>query len=150
EEHRPIPTNNPSNGQRVSRWKSLERGYGSRHIFDVADFSLWDEELQTFRWPEKAEMQWILNFYQAKEVLFFYPLLIILTNAVPNPLPLTVACVATRFVPTNYTHRQRQANTAYATPRIPDPIPFRVAKWSTPDKEQMNQILKALLALANV
>ena len=134
----------------TSHWKILKPGYGSRHVHDVADFSLWDEAKESFRKPLRPEIEWILHFYKAREVAFFYPVMTIFTDTPPDPLPLTIARVAVQFLPTTAKISHPRVNTAYASPRVPDPVPFQVPRWRSPDNTQIGEIIKSLAPLAHV
>ncbi|KAI9759727.1 MAG: hypothetical protein M4579_002112 [Chaenotheca gracillima] len=137
---------------RAARWTTLKQAYGSRHMYDIAEFSLWSDEKQDFRRPEHLEMQWILQAYQAVDVLLIWPEIHIITETAPNPLPLTVGCVAARFLPANWVEKSdfSRVNTSYANPRLPNPVSFILPRWTSPNDEQKRSILLGLLNLANV
>lgn len=133
-----------------SRWRSLKEGYGSRHIFDDAHFSLWVEEQKNFRRHTKEEAKWIGERYRAHEIFFFYPFLFIVTDNPPDPLPLTVACVATRFLPSAPLALLPGFYTNYANPRLHDPAPLRLARWAHPTKLEITEIIRALSTIVNL
>lgn len=145
----PSQTNTPSQVTLKPRWKTLKSGYGSRHEHDVAEFSLWNDESQRFKFPNPAQMQWVKEYYKATEVRFEFPVIIVITNHIPDPLPLTVACVAARFVPSAPLDTMPRINSNYATPRLPDPVPFVVQKWASPAKGEIEMIVSALLQLCS-
>lgn len=132
------------------RWASLRKGLGSRHILDDAAFSLWDDDKKDFRYPNDNEQAWIQNTFKAPSLTFEWPTLVIHTDDPPQPLPLTVACVSVRFVPAAHVWRSRITNNGLANPRIPDPVSFRVDRWSEPDDHQISQIMTALMTYVNV
>ncbi|KAL8629113.1 hypothetical protein Q9189_005169 [Teloschistes chrysophthalmus] len=78
---------------------SGRQGYGARHRFDSAPFTLWDACLNDFRQSTDIESRWMIKKFSATAIAFHFPILIIETSVPPKPLPLTVAGVATRFVP---------------------------------------------------
>ncbi|WEW59245.1 hypothetical protein PRK78_004714 [Emydomyces testavorans] len=146
------PTEDPNLRQESlhPRWKTLKQGYGSRHIFDIAPFSLWDDANQCFRNPKKDESQWIFAHYRAKQIRLEYPIVLIVTDTVPNPLPLTVACVAVRFVPSAPISTMPYVNTAYASPRVPDPMSSPLGRWANPTNEEAAEIIRILSTMANI
>ena len=81
-----------------SNW-SGSRGFGARHYLDDAPFSLWDNEKQDFRSATQQEINWIFFKHSATYVAFDWPEIVIRTEMPPNPLPLTVGCVGTTFLP---------------------------------------------------
>ena len=136
------------------------RGYGRRHRLDQAPFSLWEESTGSFRLPTHWEREWLISTYQATQIAFQYPIMVIETLTPPRPLPLTVAGVATKFAPpapdstTSIRHlrdpRPIGFPTNYAGPRGPvDPLPFLFRKWIQPKKEEKDLLVKALLEICN-
>lgn len=117
---------------------------------DVAEFSLWDEFSQSFRQPTTDETKWIMGFYQAEEVIFTFPIIKIKTKSPPEPLPLTVACVAVQFLPSTADAPPPPSVTAYANPRLPDPISYHLPAWGSPSKTQQRDIIAALAELTSV
>lgn len=119
---------------------------------DVAKFSLWDEFSQRFRQPTKDETRWIMDFYKAEEVIFSFPTITIKTKSPPEPLPLTVACVAVQFLPSTADAPLPlpASVTTYANPRLPDPIKYRLQTWRSPSKNQKQDIITALVKITNV
>ncbi|MCJ1238235.1 hypothetical protein MMC14_006224 [Varicellaria rhodocarpa] len=73
-------------------------GYGARHRLDEAPFSLWNETEGDFRMPTPKEAQWLIAKYHASAIDYQFPVIVIVTEQPPNPLPLTVAAVAAKFV----------------------------------------------------
>ncbi|EFQ97899.1 hypothetical protein MGYG_00936 [Nannizzia gypsea CBS 118893] len=133
-----------------SRWKTIMPTYGSRHIYDVADFSLWCEETAEFKHPTREQQKWVLRHYRAKEVRFEYPLIIVITDTPPKPLTLTIAGVAALFVPDAPLGTGFSVNTAYASPRVPDPSPVTLKRWMAPTRRDSDLILKSLARLCNI
>ncbi|EGE07707.1 hypothetical protein TEQG_06690 [Trichophyton equinum CBS 127.97] len=131
-------------------WKTLMPTYGSQHIHDAADFSLWCEETAEFKHPTREQQLWVLRHYRAKEVRFEYPLIIVITDTPPRPLTLTIAGVAALFVPDAPICTGVSVNTAYASPRVPDPSPVILKRWMAPTRRETDLILKSLARLCNV
>ncbi|KMQ42971.1 hypothetical protein HL42_6359 [Trichophyton rubrum] len=132
------------------QWKTLMPTYGSQHINDVADFSLWCEEMAEFKHPTHEQQLWVLRHYRAKEARFEYPLIIVITDTPPRPLTLTIAGVAALFVPDAPLCTGFNVNTAYASPRVPDPSPIVLKRWMAPTMRETDLILKSLARLCNV
>ncbi|KAL4778644.1 hypothetical protein BJX76DRAFT_366068 [Aspergillus varians] len=107
---------------------------GSRHISDLAPFSLWDNDRQTFRLPSDKERQWIYENFQVETLTFEWPKIIIETSHPPKPIPLTVGCVAASFVP------------------VGDPIPKNrhLEPWCKPSQQQLESIFSALDQFATI
>ena len=147
----------PERGLEESKNWSGPRGYGARHRLDLAPFTLWDTDTKTFRVPTKIEFNWIINNFSATAVALYLPMLIIETPEPPTPLPLTVAGVATKFVPPPATKlsssmpralpddRPLRDITGYAAMRgVSDPLPFRLKRWQMPSEEQLQRIVDAV------
>ncbi|EFE45034.1 hypothetical protein TRV_00168 [Trichophyton verrucosum HKI 0517] len=132
------------------QWKTLMPTYGSQHINDVADFSLWCEETTESKHLRREQQLWVLCHYHAKEVGFEYPLIIVITDTPPGPLTLTIAGIAALFVPDAPLCTGFNVNTAYASPRVPDPSPVLVKRWMAPTRRETDLILKSLAGLCNV
>ena len=127
------------------------RGFGARHINDCAPFSLWSQEKQDFRPSTREEERWILNEYQADRVEFRGHLIIIETSNLPKPVPLTVGCIPTIFVPIGQRQKFMCGETAYATPRVADSCPhWPLKRMQNPTTLQMVNIIEALTNLMNV
>ena len=142
------------------------RGYGGRHKHDQAPFSLWDEAKWDFRGPTSSETSWIATHYHATTIEIQFPLMIIETEIPPEPLPLTVAGVATKFVapksePVTLRVSGRDVHilddtrphkfpTNYAGMRgPPDPLPFAFRKWVTPQDDQLQLLINAICEFCN-
>ncbi|KAI9695905.1 MAG: hypothetical protein M1836_006022 [Candelina mexicana] len=136
-------------------WIKLNKGHGSRHDGDRAPFSLWDEATQDYREPSDWEMAWLEKEFKA-EVITQWPMIILETNHPPNPLPLTVACVAAVFIPrsdelANPHEPQRiRITNNYANAQLEDPMPFKLPKWKNPTESQMVAIGDHMLSLMGV
>ena len=130
----------------LSRWTQLQRGLGSRHILDNAPFSLWDLQNMDFLEATDTQIAWIRRTYNAPTLTFEWPTLVIHTDTPPNPLPVTVAYVAARFVPAAHVWMSRIINNGLRNPRLPDPVPFRVQRWTEPNDEQVKEITAALMS----
>ncbi|KAF3480580.1 uncharacterized protein GIQ15_05927 [Arthroderma uncinatum] len=131
-------------------WRTLKPIYGSRHIYDVAEFSLWCEDTAEFKLPTPVQANWVMTYYRAKEVRFEYPVITVVTDTPPNPLTLTIAGVAARFVSDTRLNTCFSVDTAYASPRVPDPVPVQLQKWLAPTKSESDLILASLAPLCNV
>ncbi|GBF59674.1 hypothetical protein TMEN_1450 [Trichophyton mentagrophytes] len=68
----------------------------------------------------------------------------------PRPLTLTIAGVAALFVPDAPICTGVSVNTAYASPRVPDPSPVILKRWMAPTRRETDLILKSLARLCNV
>ncbi|MCJ1435138.1 hypothetical protein MMC27_004508 [Xylographa pallens] len=134
----------------ITRWKDLRKGLGSRHLLDKAPFSLWNDLSEDFREASDPEIAWIQATYHAAVLTFEWPNLIIHTDIPPVPLPLTVGCVAARFVPASHVWKSRIVKNGLSNPRIPDPVAFRIRKWTEPSDEQVQEITVKLMELANI
>lgn len=133
------------------------QGYGARHHFDSAPFTLWDAYSDGFRQPTDSESRWMMREFSATAIAFHLPILIVETSVPPKPLPLTVAGVATRFVPPPAVgvacsarrplpdDRPLQDVTGYAAMRgVADPLGFRLTRWKQPNQEELEAIVKAV------
>ncbi|KAI9768318.1 MAG: hypothetical protein M1840_004926 [Geoglossum simile] len=127
------------------------RGYGSRHVNDVAPFTLWDEGELDFRSPTALERLWIINYYGATCVSYDYPTMTIWTPTPPNPVSLTAGCTAVIFVPPDFKEIPMMGNTVYANPRLPDPVQsISLSRRQNPSRDEVTAVLKALCRVANV
>lgn len=147
----PTPTTIAEQDTRPSAWVE-NRGYGSRHTSDVAPFTLWDSSNRDFRYPSVAEQQWIIDTFHATRVTWSWPEIIITTPVAPRPVPLTVACVAAIFTPSDDYRSCLSTDTDYSNPSIPDPVPkdLHLHKWERPSKEQCEKVFDELQKLANI
>ncbi|GAD91495.1 hypothetical protein MGYG_06716 [Paecilomyces variotii No. 5] len=124
-------------------WVS-NNGYGSRYASDVAPFTLWDSSLGDFRLPTPFENTWIQSTFRAVSVTYSWPEIIIETPAPPTPVPLTVACVASVFVPVGQQITYLSTDTDYSNPRMPDPVPkhLHFHKWERASREQYEAVFQ--------
>ena len=150
--------------ERQSNW-SGPRGYGCRHRLDDAPFSLWDEALHDFRLPSHLETDWIRTHYSPTNIGFQWPIIVLETATLPTELPLTLACVAVKFIapsleeaigitgqilPVVEDVRQLSAPTDYAGMRgPPDPLPFSFRRWTQPTDEQLEVLAVELVRICN-
>ena len=152
--------------QHQDNW-SGPRGYGARYRLDDAPFSLWDETEGDFRKPTPAETQWLTTKYRASAISLQFPVIVFVTKEPPQPLPLTVACVAAKFVAPESAYdsditfgaigprpvfdaRPLQFTTDYAGMRGPkDPLDFTFRKWVQPSYEEKKLLLNALSEFCN-
>ena len=73
----------------------------------------------------------------------------IVTDTIPDPVPLTIACVAVRFVKSDEVGLLREGVVEtnacdYADEGLPDPVGFRLRMWKSPTEEQVERIVRAL------
>src|SRR5271154_1644933 len=123
------------------RWQG-PRGFGARHINDHAPFSLWDEEKQDFRKATAQEARSIAKTYNAKRLEFHDYLMVIETSNPPKPVPLTVACVPTIFVPPGQGRKYMMGLASSLGPRVRDPCPhLSWGRMRTPTKPQMADVV---------
>ena len=87
-----------SQSQRPPLLKTQNPGFGSRHVYDRAPFSLWDYESTTFREPLKHELDWMFATYGARVIHVHLPDLIIRTDQPPTEMPLTIGGALVRFL----------------------------------------------------
>jgi len=135
------------------RWIESRCGFGSRSIHDNAPFSLWDVENTTFRRPSWEEKAWIFKEYRASSVTFTFPEIIIKSDTPPNPIPLTVGCVAVHFVPEDFdeTLLMGKGDTYLSNPRTPDPVSYRpLSRWLVPPADVRRKISTELKKVADV
>jgi hypothetical protein len=104
------------------RWQG-PRGFGTRHINDRSPFSLWNEEKQDFRKATTQEKISIVKTYNAERLEFHDYLMVIETSNPPKPVPLTVACIPTIFVPPGQRRKYMIGSAPYVGPRVRDPCP---------------------------
>ncbi|KOS42617.1 hypothetical protein ACN38_g6477 [Penicillium nordicum] len=131
----PSPNAHPQSPP-LRRWQG-PRGFGTRHTSDDVPFTLWDEHTEKFRLASRSEMSYIIEKYQA-------------TNP-PKPIPLTVACMPTRFVPPGSGNLTLYGLAPYGSHRIADPcakVSWR--RTESPTKSQMCAVVSAVSELANV
>ncbi|OJJ83907.1 uncharacterized protein ASPGLDRAFT_26093 [Aspergillus glaucus CBS 516.65] len=154
----PIPPTNPNTTTTINNtnlltpltnWKSLNQTtYGSRHIHDPAPFTLWNPSTKSFRNPTNRELSYLSTLYNAKQLDLSYPIITIVTDTIPDPVPLTIACVAVRFVRSDEVGLFREGvetnAAAYADEGLPDPVGFRLRMWKAPTEGQVGGIVSAL------
>lgn len=127
------------------------RGYGARHVNDTAPFSLWNKDRQNLRLSTAEERAWLTKVYRPLSLWFCFPQVIIITENLPIPVPLTVACVSAVFTPPETVTRPPAGSSPCVGPQIPDPCKgIRWPRWSSPKKGQMVSVIEALHAVANV
>lgn len=147
----PSEQHTPSHQPRFFSWVT-NNTYGARHASDPAPFSLWDDRVHDFRFPTPEERKWIFDVFRAENVTYSWPDIIIETSHPPNPVPLTVACVASTFIPAGSNWPYLATNTDYSNPRLSDPLfpHVQLPKWERPSKEQREAVLQALSRLVTV
>lgn len=132
------------------RWQG-SKGFGVRHINDDVPFSLWDDYNEKFRPASTPEMSYIQEKYQAERITFYEWILAIETHNPPKPIPLTVACMPTRFVPPGQGRVCLYGLAAYSSRRITYPCPgISWDRKESPTKSQMCAVVSAMADLANV
>lgn len=120
-------------------------GFGSRHAFDDAPFSLWDDEVEEFREPSNAEIEWICARYQAVAVHVDLPDIIITTSQPPSPIPLTVACALARFLPQDLHLPTLPAGSLrpYGTTKRDDVLSYSLPKFEIPSHQQSIEVIES-------
>ena len=144
--------NTHSQSQRPHLFTTKNPGFGSRHVYDSAPFSLWEHEATTFREPIALELDWMLSTYRAKAIHVNLPDIIIRTNQPPANIPLTVGGALVRFVPEDmilpdipvgslrpYSNKQRGDLLA-------SPLPL----YSIPSHQQCYEIIRLLELEADI
>lgn len=147
----PPKQSTPSHQPRLCSWVT-NNGYGARHASDPAPFSLWDDLVHDFRSPTPEERKWIVDAFRAESVTYSWPDIIIETRYPPNPIPLTVACVASTFIPAGSNWPYLATNTDYSNPRLTDPLfsHIQLPKWGRPSEEQREAVLQAMSKFVTV
>lgn len=128
------------------------RVFGSRHQDDKAPFTLWNSVDNDFRDMTEGERAWITRAYPGIVMIYHNgPSLIIHTLTPPVPIPVTVAGVAAYFVqPANQDDEMIHANTRFASPRVPDPLPsVRIPRLTKAKPQEVESILEALSEFAD-
>lgn len=140
----------------TSAWACYRHGFGSRHRDDLAPFSLWDPIKEDFRYPTQNEGDWISKTYNATFWETARPKLRIFTITPPNPVPLTVGCVAVNFLPpldqfVDSIDDTDSITTPYVNPRGTDPLrPLRLPRWRLPTASQWETVANCVFSLVNV
>lgn len=80
-------------------FKCHRNGFGNRHSYDDAPFTLWDDMKKTFRNPTREEVLWIRQRYNATSIDLAFPHMCVKTPEPPHPIPCTVAAALVRFAP---------------------------------------------------
>ena len=143
----------------IKTWTGPKR-FGARHQYGDAPFSLWNTAVADFRHPTSEEGDWLSSRYPNSRIAFRWPTLIIETNMPPNPLPLTVAGVAAKFVPPPEVDNgvpglvmdnlPIQITNDYMNMKSSiDPPPFRLTKWKRPTSEQQRAIVDVISNICN-
>ncbi|MCJ1257534.1 hypothetical protein MMC24_005360 [Lignoscripta atroalba] len=133
-------------------------GWGTRHLYDQAPFAMWDAHSRDFRLLQDTDLKWLKQNFGALAVGQFGPFLVIETETPPSPLLLTVGGMPVMFVPERtvpgeflYDPFRVKNNTAYASPRVADPInSFKIPYWEDPTEEQMDLIAYTLGQVASI
>ncbi|KAL6713932.1 hypothetical protein ACLMJK_008426 [Lecanora helva] len=141
------------NGYPEPRWRfEGSAGYGGRHKNDRAPFSLWDNVTHSFQNATKTQKNWIFDNYNATDIMFQYPFLIIVTDSPPSPVSLTVGCAPAIFIASEApAHLDLYGKAPYVNPRLPDPLPHLTwPKYTNPTRDQIGEVVTTLNQLMNV
>lgn len=95
----PKSLRNPDSTQR-SCLGFRKSGFGSRHLYDDAPFTLWKADDSGFRYPTSGELKWLDERYHADRIDLCPPDMLIHTQEPPELIPFTVAAMLVRFIPT--------------------------------------------------
>lgn len=129
-------------------------GFGCRHVDDIAPFNLWDPANGDFRSMTEEENSWICQQYPGIHTISHNgPSLIISTSNPPHPVPVTIAGVAAYFIPQNSSADAEAifVNTRYASPKVPDPLPYiRIPRLTRVKPQEVEAILGALSKIADI
>lgn len=95
--------------------------------------------------------------YSATFVAFHWPEIVVRTDVLPSPLPLTVGCCAVSFLPTASEEdqpltdpRPLQRTTDYIAIRgVPDPLSFQLRKWTRPSSDELRSIVETICQICN-
>jgi len=149
-------------GERRSSW-TIAFGRGCRHQLDVAPFSLWDVEFETYIYPTEYQLIWIFKNYGASLVEWSsaYGILTIFTDTPAllghaGLVTLTIACAPVIFVPreaesTFWTGPPMPNSIVYCRHGMPDTLPrFNSRLWTGPCLQEAQMILDHLRGICNV
>ncbi|KAL8941733.1 MAG: hypothetical protein Q9216_002061 [Gyalolechia sp. 2 TL-2023] len=137
------------------------KGFGAKHEYDDAPFSLWDNVMNDFRLPTSSERAWLSSRFPNSRHAFRWPTIIIETNTPPKPLPLTIAGVAARFLPPS--ESEDNANPGPLQDNLPtkitndymdmkssvDPLTFKLVKWKKPTLQQKRAVVDVICSFCN-
>ena len=147
----PVPTETSSNGG----WTG-PKGFGCKHRYDDAPFTLWDSDKQDFRLPVKEEQAWFNTKFPDSVIRTRWPILVIETKTPPAPLPLTIAGVAAKFVPPQpmlgplKEHLPIHITNNYLNLRSSiDPVHFNIPKWQKPTMKQRQELVRVVSTFCN-
>ena len=77
--------------------------------------------------------------------------MVIETSTPPKPVPLTVACIPTIFVPPGQPCKYMMGLAPYVGPRVRDPCPhLSWGRMRTPTNSQMADVISVLMQLVNI
>jgi hypothetical protein len=77
--------------------------------------------------------------------------MVIETSNPPKPIPLTVACIPTIFVPPGQRRKYMKGSAPYVGPRIRDPCPhLSWGRMQTPTNSQMADVISVLMQLVSI
>jgi hypothetical protein len=130
-----------------TRFKFKQPGFGSRHIYDDAPFTLWDAAKSEYRNLLDGEAQWISERYKARRVLLNLPDIFIQTSSPPDPIPLTVAAAVVRFYPldiTMHTTIPQGKFYPYGTTTREDVLGYTLPLYATPTDTQCLEVIGKL------
>lgn len=135
-----------SQSERPRLFTTQNPGFGSRHVYDRAPFSLWDYESETFREPLARELNWMFETFRARTIDVDLPDIIIHTGRPPTEIPLTTGGALVRFVPEDMFLPNLPAGALRPYPNrqrgdlLSSPLPL----YSTPSHQQCHEIIRLL------
>ena len=121
-------------------------GFGSRHVYDRAPFSLWERESASFRGLLPHEQEWIFTTYRATAIHISFPDITIQTNHPPTEIPLTLGGALVRFLPEDMfiPSVPEGALRPYPNSQRSDLLSSSLPLYSTPSLQQCYEIIRLL------
>ena len=135
-----------SQTERPRLFTAQNSGFGSRHVYDRAPFSLWDHENATFREPLARELDWMFEVYRATAIHVNLPDIIIRTDRPPTEIPLTTGGALVRFVPEDMflPNIPVGALRPYPNTQRGDLLSSPLPLYSIPSHQQCHEIIRVL------
>lgn len=153
----PSPNNDEEQGTsavvRATRFRSRQPGFGSRHIYDDAPFTLWDTSRSVFRELHDSETKWIAERYKARRILVNLPDIFIQTSSPPIPIPLTIAAAVVRFYPLDielHTTIPQGILVPYGTTQRQDILSYPLPLYAIPTHMQCLEVIERLKAEVSI
>jgi len=156
------PITSPPQGQGKSNWIE-EKARGSRHILDVAPFSLWDDKAHDYVDPTHDNIRWILQAYNATAVEFIAPFLLIATDTPSLPehhgqTSLTIGSTPVIFTSPEalaqgfHSGKPRPNANHYVDRLMEDPLKgnYQAIPWTQPSAEDAEKVWGVLKDICTV